>query len=285
VRKLLVCLVMVMFIFPLTVHAQSTASYYVKADGNDDDNDGLSELWPLQSLSWALCLAQLTSIKKITVIGTLDVRSESATKGAGFILGDFSQGKNTSEIIITGKPNVSSVDRAVLSGLGLGAGVLAIIDIKIRLEHIEISGGEGEQGNGIELGGAATLTLGTGTVVRRNQGIGLVIVDDGSSAILDGGEIRENNKGGVLLGKGSFAMRSGSINSNNDSGIGVVGGGVFTMSGGTISGNSAGDVGGGVYVSSGCTFNQTGGAISNNTAKRGSNPNIFRAVGALGANL
>jgi hypothetical protein len=207
---------------------------------------------------------------------------------------DLSDGKNTSEITITGKPNASGADRAVLSAVGSKAGVLAINDgIKVRLEHIEISGGERDadkNGEGIYLTGEGTrLTLGAGAIVRRNQYIGIRIQND-ASCILDGGEIRENNNTGVaVLSGGVFTMRSGSIRDNkttgNAGGVFVDEGGVFTMSGGAITGNSSEMAGGGVCVMSGGTFNQTGGTISNNTAKQGSNPNIYRESGALGTNL
>jgi ABC-type glycerol-3-phosphate transport system substrate-binding protein len=45
-------------------------SYYVRADGNDK-NTGTSEDSPFKTLTKALEAAEKTSVKKITVIGTL----------------------------------------------------------------------------------------------------------------------------------------------------------------------------------------------------------------------
>jgi hypothetical protein len=283
---------------PLAVHAQSGASYYVKADGNDG-NDGLSEARPFRNLAIALSAAQKGTIKTITVIGTLNEGSETlsfALKqqfGSVFALMDFSEGRNTAEITITGKPDASGAERAVLSAAGSGAGVLSITNgVKVRLQHIEISGGEiaagDKNGEGITLLGAGTrLTLGPGAVVRGNQKYG-VGVSGNTSCILDGGEIRDNSAVGVVVARGSFIMRSGSISNNRSpgsgGGVGVAAGGVFTMSGGSISGNSAGISGGGVAALSGGTFNQTGGTITENTARQGS-PNVVRAKGALGTDL
>jgi hypothetical protein len=138
----------------------------------------------------------------------------------------------TSEITITGKPDASSAERAVLSATGSNARVLTILTpIKVRLEHIEISGGENGDaenlGLGIELVNAVRLTLGPGAVVRGNQGEG-IFIGDGASCILDGGEIRENDIDGVAVGKGGvFTMRSGSIKNNKNNGIGVIGDGAL----------------------------------------------------------
>jgi hypothetical protein len=58
-----------------------------------------------------------------------------------FSLGDNRE--NPPEILITGKPGATGAERAVLSGRGSKAGVVAIANkVKIRFEHIEISNGK-----------------------------------------------------------------------------------------------------------------------------------------------
>jgi hypothetical protein len=215
VKKLLVCLVMAMLMVPLAVYAQSSGSYYVKADGSNI-NDGLSESRPFKTLDAALSATQNGIIKKITVIGTLDEKSEStsdinkSSQGSVFWLINLSDNDKLKEVTITGKPNASGAERAVLSAAGSRAGVLTIGDgLRIRLEHIEISGGElddGKYGDGFDLVGEGTrVTLGPGAVVRKNQDVG-VVPRSASSFILDGGEIRENAIGVFVSSGSTFTM-------------------------------------------------------------------------------
>ena len=80
-------------------------SYYVSAKG-DANNDGLTESKPLRSLYLAFGKAATSSIKRITVIGTLNEESDILTPawkefcGSVFLLDD----DDTQEITITGKP-------------------------------------------------------------------------------------------------------------------------------------------------------------------------------------
>ena len=133
--------------------AQTGASYYVSAQG-DNANNGLSEDKPLKSLLWAFMQAASGTIKKITVIGTLNETSEISSSmqkitGVVFVLLSNSEDKNTAEILITGKSGASGSERAVLSAKGSQAGVLFIEnDVKVRFEHIEISGGERKPATG-----------------------------------------------------------------------------------------------------------------------------------------
>lgn len=271
---LLICMVCV------GIFAQQ--SYYV-SKGGDDDNDGLSEIRPMGTLLKALNKASESSIKKITVIGTLDFDAVS------FIIQDdnfstFILGSNSpQEITITGKQGITGSERSILSTKRSEC-VVYITSGKFRFEHIEISGGKGEDGSGIYINGGATVTLGQGTVIRGNA-FSAVCIENGT-CIIDGGEIRDNQHNGVMVFSGSLIMRSGSIRNNRapDSagGVAVYDHGQFTMSGGTITGN-LGYIGGGVFVMSGGRFDQTGGTINNNTSTRGSN--IFREQGSLGKNL
>jgi hypothetical protein len=264
----------------------SSVSYYVSARGNDS-NDGLSEDRPIRTLLMAISIAQVQEIKRITVIGTLDATSEKPPESLPLVFGLVTVVESP-EIIITGKPGASGTERAVLSGRGSGASVLGVTNnTKIRFEHIEISGGEGEYSVGLQIGNGAQVTLGPGAVVQGNSVMGIGIID--GTCVIDGGEVRDNAGPGIAVGeKGVLTMRSGAIRDNrstgNGGGVGILSGGRFTMSGGTITGNRAAGAGGGVYVASGGTFNQTGGTISGNTATQGSNPNVYREQGALGSN-
>ena len=261
-------------------------SIYVSANGNDD-NDGLSEARPLKDLFVAVLLAFSNDINRITVIGTLDLRSEGLVDSWDSVFNFMYLGSD--ELLITGKQGATGTERAVLSGRGSGKAVVNITTGKIRFQNIEIFGGEGSlentRGYGLYISPNGSVTLGQGAVIRNNASGGVLLM---GTCIIDGGEILENSNPGIFIG-GNLTMRSGSIRNNRSSGnaggVGIIDGGRFTMSGGTISGNAANQAGGGVYVASGGRFDQTGGTISGNTARQGSNPNVYRVQGALGSNL
>jgi len=260
-------------------------SYYVSANG-DNGNDGLTESKPLKSLYWAFSYATHSSIKRITIIGTLseDMSGIKEDYGTVFALDD----DDTQEITITGKPGANNANRAILSARGSSAGVLYVLaNVRIRFEHIEISGGGMKKDpsfGGLVIDGGASVTLGTGAIIRNNTGIGIFIYD--GTCIIDGGEIRDNQTGVAIDENGVLTMRSGTIRDNRADGGGgvyVKKGGRFTMTGGTITTNSATKTGGGVLVGSGGSFDQTGGTISGNTAPQ--SPNVSRHRASLGKNL
>jgi hypothetical protein len=293
-------------------------SYYVSSSG-DDTNNGLSENAPLKSLSIALNKAQKSAIKKIVVTGVLSDRSENVELSSAFksrfgsVFGflDYSQGKNTSEILITGKPEATGGERAALSGAGSKAGVIYCHNVKIRFEHIEISGGETPgNGLGILIQDGSTVTLGVGSVIRANSACG-ILLETGGTCILEGGEIKEHPLTGIGVA-GTFIMRGGSIRDNrspgNGGGVMVFTGGTFTMTGGSITGNfaimgggvcvdeggsfdirdgsitnnSAEKAGGGVLVYNGGRFDLLGGSVTGNRANQGNDPNVARDRGSPG---
>jgi len=263
---------------------ESGRSYYVSAKGNNSNN-GLSESAPIRDLEYAVQLVRSSDIDRITVIGTLDKYSFTPLRSdTVFSIYHLSE----RQLLITGKPGATGAERAVLSGRDSGVTVVRAFSGNIRFENIEISGGEGEIGTGIDIFGSSSVTLGPGAVVRNNRAAGMIISE--GTCVIDGGEVRENTGPGLIISeKGVLTMRSGAIRENrspnNGGGVGVLDGGRFTMAGGSITGNRASLSGGGVYVRSGGRFDQTGGTISGNTATQGSNQNIFRAQGALGSNL
>jgi hypothetical protein len=270
--------ILLLAIFSVQVFAQSGASIFVSARGNDI-NDGLSESTPLKSLDLAVVTAILTGVNKVTVIGTLTMENGKQDGIVVFRLMGLSN--SNSELLITGKPNAPAADRAVLTGRGSGKATVMIIQNNIRFEHIEITGGEGELPVGIVVNNSRVV-LGQGVLVRNNQNAG-VFVPKGT-CIIDGGEVCENMFGIAVLD--ILIMQSGYIRNNgpfNGAGVGVRNGGQFTMTGGTITGNRAASYGGGVAVQSGGRFDQTGGTISGNTAPQ--SPNVYRQSGSLGSNL
>ena len=248
-------------------------SIYVSARGNDN-NDGLSEARPVNSFLTAFRLTGSGSIKRITVIGTLDGVNDinsgisQILHKANFTLGLRRDYDYDGEIIISGKPDASSIERAVLTTVDAAVNVVYVgFGVKIRFEYIEISGGR----DGIYIIEDAQVTLGTGAVVRDNSGIGIAII--GGSCIINGGEVLDNHLHGVgVINEGVLTLSDGIIMNNGGRATSLDGGGVsisnnsrFTMSGGTIS-NNKNERGGGVSVGAGSRFNQTGGIINDNFA-------------------
>ena len=113
----------------------------------------------------------------------------------------------------------------------------------------------------------------------------LIRINTGGKFNMVGGNIIDNNGGGVSVRNGGiFEMTSGNISGNiSGSGGGVfVHEGNFTMLGGNISGNTAngtesgGGVGGGVFVYIEGVFEMKGGNISGNTS------NLLNALSTFG---
>ncbi|MCL2043855.1 MAG: right-handed parallel beta-helix repeat-containing protein [Treponema sp.] len=249
-------------------------SVYISASGNSR-NSGLSEEEPVGSFFSALLVAGGRSINRITVIGTLDVNSERSAAARREVFRLFSL--SSDELLITGKPNASEAERAVLSAKGSGKNTVLITSGRIRFEHIDIADGEGNGegdgvGNGIGLHffEGTQVTLGPGAVVRNNPGAGIFFAE--ATCIIDGGEVSNNspNLGILVVENGELILRNGTISSNMSisrrpgAGVMIGNGGRFTMSGGTITRNLATAGGGGVFVDSGGQFTMLGGNIMDN---------------------
>jgi hypothetical protein len=121
-KMMITAAVLALLFAPRIAWAQtSAASYYVSAAGNDD-NDGLTEATAFKTLQTAVQNAQAGTVKRITVIGTLNETSETMSIVFKFLNGtvfSFSgSDENTAEITITGKPGATGADRAVLSAKG-----------------------------------------------------------------------------------------------------------------------------------------------------------------------
>jgi hypothetical protein len=292
------------------VFAQETV--YVSAKGSDES--GWIEAEPTYFFR-ALAQAMLGYTKKIIIMGTVDINSNGMEKNDNAVVFNIddvfgTRGmRNTvlGEILITGKPDASGAERAVLSAKGSGNATVMVRNCKIRFEHIEISGAEGQYGGGLLISKDTEVIIGPGVVIRNNARAG-ILVDNGGTCVIDGGEVHNNNNGVYV--SGVLALQSGSIRDNSASGAGggvsiangghftmsggiitgnrtatsnyypgggvlIVKGGRFTMSGGSITNNRAQGAGGGVCVLSGGRFDQKGGNISDNTVE-GSTSNVYR---------
>jgi hypothetical protein len=212
---------MALFGFPAAAQTPTNRSYYVRADG-DDENNGRSEEAPYKTLKKAVEMATKGAVKTITVIGTLNKDSEKGNSSDAIF--DI-EVPGSQEILITGKLDASENVRAVLAGTKSDR-VIKIVTVAkstIRLENIEISGGG--NGNhmiagGLTVKGSGNVILGTGVKIINNE-VGLLISDtsdQGVTVTLDGGDICENtayNGGGVYVNRGSFIVNSGKISKNS----------------------------------------------------------------------
>jgi hypothetical protein len=249
-------------------------SYYVRADG-DDKNAGTSEAAPFKTLEKAVEAAAKTPVKRITVIGTLTkgtvIKGTDPTprkitkyvKAAGDKVGyaeiDWSLDENDpDEILITGKPDASGAERAVLKPAEGDTGILIVLST-IRLEHIEISGLNSTESGYAVLLGEGTLTLARGTKITKTSGdINGISATMGVVIMRDDAEISDNE--GESFGTGAF-LSSGSVlvmlDKSRITGNKAASGGGVALSGSSlimrgtaaITGNSAANlVGGGVYT-------------------------------------
>jgi hypothetical protein len=297
---------------PAPVDLTGVTSYYVRADG-DDKNAGISEDAPFKTLQRAVEAAAKTPVKKVTVIGTLvgnttikdadptvnrpkkyidatggqdDAEVLKNQVGVAAVEGSLDE-PDPDEILITGKPDASGAERAVLSPADPDSAILLVVSSTIRLEHIEISGMNTTKTKPA-VGVAGTLTLAKGAKVTKNisgayPGIyaiwGLVIMrDDAEVSYNEGGD----NVGVYLQGGSVMAMFDKALITGNkattDKGGGVAlnGSSLIMRGNAAISGNSAGNAGGGII-----TFTDTkngfisqitmadNAVISGNTAKKG----------------
>ncbi|MCL2208842.1 MAG: hypothetical protein FWB89_01635 [Treponema sp.] len=278
-KKILMVILTACFIYT-GVFAQDTL--YVKADGNNN-NSGTSETEPLKTLSMAFRNARQNKINKITVIGMLDVKSEGIIEGRSAVFNFIGSENDTGEILITGKINARENEKAILSAADSNLMPVLGQNVKIRFEHIEISGSSSESnGVGLFIYKGMEVTLGPGSTVKGNTSFGVFIASDGILNI-DGGEVRENFFTGITVTSGGVLnMTSGAVTENTAMNVAAAGvyintGGRFTITGGSITKNKANKGIGGVYVSKGAVFNRKGGNITLNSGITGRDPNIYHA--------
>jgi predicted outer membrane repeat protein len=236
---------------------EAPRSYYVRANGNDQNNNGRSETTPFKTLRRAIEVASQGTIRRITIIGTLNQASESSNSRDGVFVINY-QGKE--ELTITGKPDASQQQKAILSARGTNKRVVYKTRGLIRFENIEISGANiNENGAGIFIEFTSGLTLGSGTRVVNNitsrRGGGLYIGESSSILIEEGSEISQNSAilgGGIYVGDwGILKISAGNITGNvagNDGGGLYYAGDESILVNVTVSGNVARNNGGGIYM-------------------------------------
>jgi hypothetical protein len=215
-------------------------SYYVRADGDDGNNNGRSEDSPFKTLTKAVEMASKGVVKTITVLGTLSNLPGNGLKNTG-----------TVEILITGKEGESAVLTEQILRISEGG--------SFRLENITISGVSGSYGVIIE---GTAVTVGKGCVITGNRSTG-INVENGASLTLTGNAmVTKNGYCGIHLTKGTVTMLGNAIISENGNeenftrysntfeggGVYIGGSGILIMrDNAKIAGNIA-TRGGGVYV-------------------------------------
>jgi hypothetical protein len=244
---------------PKAADLTGVTSYYVRANGNDK-NAGISEDAPFKTPVRAVEAAAKTTVKKITVIGTLvenvkiaatdstiklptkfmDVTGEKSIEevmanqvGVATINWSLDEG-DPDEILITCKPGASAVERAVLTPASndpKAVATLTIANSTVRLANIEISGMNSNGDMSVILVAFGTLTLEQGTKITKNvsagaTGIfavgGVVIMRD--DAEFSGNEGKDN--AGFYLDRGSVAVMFGKSLISGNKAKGGNGGGV-----------------------------------------------------------
>jgi hypothetical protein len=312
-------------LFPQEENMQKYISpyYYVQANGNDQ-NDGLSANMPFKTLAKAIDMAKHSDIKSIVIGGTLDEKSESSASAQ---FPHCPDGKSIFYIRDSGKEliTIKGKNNAQLKGKYAHANFndyLLAVDAKriiriagnsnILFENIVIIGGNADpnveeglsiaEGGGLLVSANATVTLGEGSVVRRNyacwRGGGAAVI--GGTLILAGGEICNNTAmdeegGGVFVGPRNFSVVDGKIMddplSDGDNsiqpqakfivkrgniinnfafrggGICIREGGVAEIENGLVKGNHSCH-GGGIYIGNGSRCNMSGGIIRENNADK-----------------
>jgi len=235
-------------------------SYFISANGNDSNN-GRSAEASFKTLQKALDMSAKGSIKRITILGSLDGVSEGSVNqyggvpgGAAFVI----QNMGDAEIVITGK---SAEEKAILTYSG-SYPIVLIKKSKIRFENINITGNK--ESYGLKIIDSSYITFGSGVVISEN------------------GSIEQEYSGGIRIENGTITMLSDAIiknnaNSSNGSGIAIEAGNLIMNDDSIISGNQSLKNGGGVYLtSSGGGYLQESSIVMNgksritgNTAKTG----------------
>jgi hypothetical protein len=208
-QKVLCFLALFACLSGMAAHAQ-TRSYYVRADGSDSNN-GRSEDAPFKTLKKAVETAKMGAIKTITVIGT--IREEGSIRDTG-----------NDEILITGKPDASDAEKAVINGQSI-----YISRAKVRFTHIRIE--PGSYGVAIE----GEVTFGEGVVVTgspSDSDLRSLVSVSGMLTMTGNAEITGNTRGGGISGadrSDSTIIMTGSARVTNNA-VGIDRAGTLSMS-------------------------------------------------------
>ena len=227
-----------LFLYIRLISREKKKSFYVSAQG-DDDNSGKSEKRPFKTLGKAILAVNESRRRKITIIGNLNSKSEYSSKDDRYAIFDIFYTKNR-DLTITGKPEASDKERAILSGV---RGISSIVRIrgtssaKIIFENIEISGIAPPDPDSycscveVSLG---TVEIGNGTIIKRSNIEGIRRVNDKI-------ETYENDNGaGICITDGKLILNGGEITENKGSGIDLFGEAELSMIDGVVCHNGFG---------------------------------------------
>jgi hypothetical protein len=253
-------------VFAQSADLMVVPSYYVRADGNDADS-GTSEDAPFKTLAKAVEAAAKTTAKKIIVIGTLagntviEDADPTVQERARFVdkPGDkmgtvgiewSADERDPDEILITGKPDASGTERAILAPANHDADILTILASTVRLEHIELSGLRTTDNNVAAVWVEdSVVTLAKGAKITQNRGkagAGIygnkrveIIRDDAEAS----GNEADNYNGVRLVPTSVLVMRDkahiiGNKAAENGGGVSLSGSSLFMHDDSFISDNS-----------------------------------------------
>jgi len=215
-----ICLItwVLLSVFAVTsLNAQTTIqrSLYVSAKGNDNNN-GRSEETPFKTLGKAVETANSGVIKTITVSGTI-TDQEIRIRQTG-----------NDEILITGKPDASGAEKAVISND-------IYINGKIRFTHILLTSIK-------VIDGSSTITLGAGVIVSNPRDDGITNISGLMLIMIDDAAITGCKGAGVS--RASTVTMSDNASITNNTGKGIRGNNNYitvTMSGNASITNNGGD--------------------------------------------
>ncbi|MDR1899783.1 MAG: hypothetical protein LBQ55_07240 [Treponema sp.] len=225
---------------------ESVPYVYAAVDSGNDGNSGRSRTSPVKTLGRALDIwaaegsaeARIMLLENVTHPGYSDAEAVTVD---GFI--DFSSllSSGSRNGITTVTLAGDGTGKIIDNGGATGRRVLYINTAGkvINLKNLTVTGGRGDHGAGVHIGGGGALSIAGGVVITGNEanndGGGVYVDGVGSNFTMTGGEIHHNKALSNSSGKGG--------------GVCVGDNGTFTMEGGTIRDNTSGNDGGGVYVS------------------------------------
>jgi hypothetical protein len=239
-----------------TAPADMQNSYFVRANGNDK-SDGRSERAAFQTLARAIQEVTASSIRTITVIGSVSGLTTEITNCG------------PSEILISGTPDLVAL-------LSVTAGsVVKVSGSKVRFEHIMLSGGKT---SGVVLLENSTVTLGSGAVIKgsSSRNGGAALVNKGSTLIMQSNAVISGNSaniGGGVAVYGTLTLKDNAVIENNGVTYGT-----------DDKGNIVYGIGGGVYIDYGVLTMQDNAAIRNNEAYYGAGIYNWDGAVTLGGN-
>lgn len=221
---------------------------------------------PYSSIADALGCADITSVKKITIAGT--IKGNQSIASAKIPSG-------LAELEITGYNNSATLNgNASGTTLSVSAGSATF---PVTITNLNITGGKSNYGGGIYIGEkGGTVNLGSGAKVYSNNatsgkyGAGVYVSGGATLNIKSGAEIYSNTAESGNISGGGVYVAAGS-----GSGVNAIAAGALNMSGGYVYSNSAQN--GGAVCNLG-TLTMTGGTIGKNSSGT-SKPNTATGTG------